>query len=511
MIALTLMILAAPDGGTLPAAVESLFEEKDDDGKPVLGEAERAALGKLSPATRELIGTAADEGRVAGPEHLKLLLSLELSPQSADIVFSDNCVLCHTDPAQKPKLRFSPDPKAAGTPDHLNLKALLSDVHFRRGLMCSGCHGGKPTDTEMSKEIATRWPDKDVRHTDRTWIPQFCARCHADPAFMRDFNPALPTDQLAKYEESRHGLLLLKEHDSKAAQCVSCHGVHGIRGPKSRSSTVHAQAVPQTCGKCHADPEYMKGYTREDGTPLPTDQLEQFKHSVHGKALLEKGDLAAPACNDCHGNHSAQPPKVSSVAQVCRTCHVMNGTLFDGSKHKKAFEAQGWPECAKCHGKHDIAKPTDAIISDSKDALCGGCHAEYSKDKPACNEGAKYFRATLDDLSKRQQDLPAEVEHLAERGLDVEPIQAALGELDEAMVQTRTRVHTFDKGGFDIGAKAGQEALAKSEQLIDAARGEQKFRRNGLLASIGAMGLLAVALAMKIRELDKQRAAERKR
>ena len=129
---------------------------------------------------------------------------------------------------------------------------------------------------------------------------------------MRGFNPSLPTDQLSKYKESQHGILLLQEKDSKAAQCVSCHGVHGIRGPKSRQSKVHPQAIPETCGHCHADAKYMAGYKKDDGTPLPTDQLEKYKQSVHGKALLEKGDLGAPACNSCHGNHAAMPPKVSS-------------------------------------------------------------------------------------------------------------------------------------------------------------------------------------------------------
>jgi hypothetical protein len=51
---------------------------------------------------------------------------------------------------------------------------------------------------------------------------------------------------------------------------------------------VHPQAIPETCGHCHADPKYMAGYRKEDGSPLPTDQLEGFKKSVHGKALLDK-------------------------------------------------------------------------------------------------------------------------------------------------------------------------------------------------------------------------------
>jgi len=306
-------------------------------------------------------------------------------------------------------------------------------------------------------------------------------------------------------------ILLLKEKDSKAAQCVSCHGVHGIRNSKSRQSKVHPQAIPETCGQCHASAAYMAGYKKDDGTPLPTNQLEQYKQSVHGKALLDKGDLGAPACNSCHGNHAAMPPKVSSVSQVCRTCHSQNGTFFDGSKHKQAFEAHQWPECEKCHGKHDIAKATDTMISDAPDGLCGSCHAQNAKDKPECNATARYFRSTLLDLAGTRQKLRPEAEDLAERGLDADPVLASIEELSEAIVQTRSRVHTFDRGGFDQGAKLGREAITKTDQLVDAARREQRYRRNGLLVSIGVMSFLAVVMGLKIRELGRRRKAERDR
>jgi predicted CXXCH cytochrome family protein len=489
----------------LPKSIEDMFQEKDDDGHLVLGDADRAALQKLPSNILDQIAKAADDDRVAGAPHLKVLLSLNLTPQTADLVFNDNCVLCHSNPILKKDVLFSPDPKGAGTPTHLNLKSVLSDVHFRRGLMCSGCHGGKATDKEMTAEISERWPDKKVRHDDRTWIPDFCARCHADPAFMRSFNPSLPTDQYAKYKESKHGVLLLQQKDSKAAQCVSCHGVHGIRDPKTRQSTVFAQNIPDTCGHCHADASYMAGYKKEDGSPLPTNQLEQYKKSVHGKALLEKGDLSAPACNSCHGNHAAMPPAVSSVSQVCRTCHAQNGTLFDGSKHKVAFEKHGWPECEKCHGKHDISQPSDSLISDSKDALCGSCHAQNAADNKNCNSTAKYFRETLDSLTVSAASYPPVIEHLAERGLDPDPITAATSELDEAIQQTRTRVHTFDKGGFDIAAVTGRQAVEKTDALIAAAHAEHRFRRNGLLVAIAAMGFLAVLMALKIREIAARR------
>lgn len=496
----------------LPKAVEAFFQEKEKDGTPILGDADRAYLKKLPPHTLDLIAKDAEALTLGGARHLKVILAMDLSSQAAAIVFSDNCILCHVDPESQKKIHlFSADPKASHSNELLNLKSFLSDVHFRRGLSCAGCHGGSPEKDVMTPDIAARWPKAEVRHADRTWIPEFCARCHGDPAFMRNFNPSLPTDQLSKYKESRHGILLLQEKDSKAAQCVSCHGVHGIRNSKSRQSKVHPQSIPETCGQCHASATYMAGYKKDDGTPLPTNQLEQYKQSVHGKALLEKGDLGAPACNSCHGNHAAMPPKVSAVSQVCRTCHSQNGTFFDGSKHKQAFEAHHWPECEKCHGKHDITKATDTMISDAPDGLCGSCHAQNAKDNPECNATARYFRSTLLDLATERKTLRPEAEDLAERGLDADPVLASIEELNEALVQTRSRVHTFDRGGFDQGAKLGREAAAKSEHLIEVARKEQRYRRNGLLASIGAMSFLALVMGLKIRELGRRRKAERDR
>jgi hypothetical protein len=159
---------------------------------------------------------------------------------------------------------------------------------------------------------------------------------------MHEFNPALPTDQLAKFKESPHGHRLLDLHDDRAPSCVSCHGVHGIRPAKDPQSKVYAQRVPETCGACHANPTIMAGITRADGSPLPTTQLAEYRNSVHGRALLGRGDLGAPACNTCHGNHAASPPGVAQVSRSCSLCHSANASLFDGSKNKQAFDRHNW-------------------------------------------------------------------------------------------------------------------------------------------------------------------------
>ena len=369
--------------------------------------------------------------------------------------------------------------------------------------MCAGCHGGKPTDAEMSAEIGKRWPASEVRHKDRSWIPEFCARCHSSSEFMRGYNPSLPVDQLLKYRTSKHGQLLLGKKDSKAAQCVSCHGVHGIRPPDSTNSLVYRENIPATCGKCHADAEYMKGYTLDDGrTPLPTNQLEQYRKSVHGVALLEKHDSGAPACNGCHGNHAALPPHTEFVSQVCRNCHAANGNLFDGSPHKKAFEKHGWPECETCHGKHDIALPTDEMLGPGSKALCHACHAKYGK--PICDETASFFYSSITALRDAHAALGKDVDRLAERGLDVDELRFQSSAVSDALRKTRLGIHTFDRSDFIRDSDATSKALSALERSTAATWSEYRYRRNGLVLATLLISVFGVLLYLKIRQTDRE-------
>jgi len=493
----------AAEDSTPSEDLRALLAALGDDGEPLIRSREREYFDGLPARAKELFNEAIERGLLSEASHLQEILALRLPPAKVEFLMRDNCVVCHTDPStQDPETLFSADPESNGSPPHLNLKKLVSDVHFRRGLSCAGCHGGDPSDEDMADEIYESWPEAPERHEDRTWIPDFCARCHADPIFMRRFNPALPTDQYTKYKESRHGQRLFGEQDSKAAQCVSCHGVHGILGPKSPRSSIHPQRVPYTCGECHANAEYMADYLGTNGAPLPTNQLAQFETSVHGRALLDRGDLGAPACNDCHGNHAAMPPEISSIAQVCRTCHAGNGELFEGSKHKLAFERHGWPECERCHGNHAIDDADDSMLSESASPLCYECHREYAQDNPECIETARYFHASLTSLAHESEALNELIHPLASRGLDVDPLTAAAGELRDTLKQSRSQIHAFDKGQFAALEAQGRKTIETGRAAVSEAEAEYRFRRNGLFGAVGIMLFLAVVLYLKIREIE---------
>ena len=80
------------------------------------------------------------------------------------------------------------------------------------------------------------------------------------------------------------------------------------------------------------------------------------RRSVHWAAMTAKGDLSAPTCNSCHGNHGAVPPGVNWVGNVCGQCHTVQADLFKSSVHAKAFTEMGTPGCATCHENHAIRR-----------------------------------------------------------------------------------------------------------------------------------------------------------
>jgi cytochrome c3-like protein len=266
-------------------------------------------------------------------------------PKPAPVEVS-SCIACHRN-AEEANLR---KPVAAWS----------SDVHAAAGLGCESCHGGDPKrlktkDPDEAAEAAMN-PDKGFETApDRLQVAAFCARCHSNAAFMKRYNPQLRVDQLAEYRTSVHGMKNAKG-DPKPATCIDCHGAHGILPVSSPQSPVFATNVPKTCARCHADAAFMKPYG------IPTRQYEDYKRSVHAGALLGRGDTAAPACNDCHGNHGAAPPEAKSVVHVCGQCHAREANLYHESMKDALFQRMKVPECIVCHGNHLIRHPTPEMF-----------------------------------------------------------------------------------------------------------------------------------------------------
>jgi len=402
-----------------------------------------------------------------------LVASLMLG--SSTLAADDNCVTCHRD--------FEDD----DGPAHLTER----DVHFLNNLSCADCHGGDPTLEDMD-EVRESPGFRGV--PDHLEVPEFCARCHSNAAYMRNHNPSLPTDQLQKYRTSVHGQRLFNRRDGKVANCVSCHSVHQIGDGSMPNSSTYPTNLPRTCGNCHSDPEHMAGYD------IPITQLSDYEQSVHGQALLERNDLGAPACNDCHSNHGAAPPGIQSLAAVCGNCHAYEAELFLRSPHRNAYAERKFPMCETCHSNHKIVHPTDQMVSTSESGLCISCH--QANDDTRAFAVADSMSSAITRLREVRREAGMLLDEAILKGMPTTDEEFLLKEVDQILIQSRSLVHAFEVGELVAKAEEGIDRAdtikANSAALIE----DYYFRRKGLALATLFITIVAIGLYLKIRKLD---------
>lgn len=114
---------------------------------------------------------------------------------------------------------------------------------FRRGVPdapgCTDCHG----EHEIRQAADPRSPVSFMAVSQKT-----CPSCHAAEKLAARYGVA--TGMVKGYRESYHGLSQ-RFGDRRVANCSSCHGVHEIFRASDPRSTVYAENLPVTCGKCH--------------------------------------------------------------------------------------------------------------------------------------------------------------------------------------------------------------------------------------------------------------------
>ena len=195
--------------------------------------------------------------------------------------------------------------------------------------------------------------------------------CHEDKTLTarRDGRKVSLYVDVGKFSSSIHGSLT----------CVDCHSdLQGKEFP-------HEERLAKVaCGTCH------------------TEEEKQEAGSRHGKAVAS-GDILAPRCKDCHGNHDILPLKnpLSAVAPgripyVCGKCHSEGTPVqrqreiheaniienYSESMHGAALLQKGLvvtATCISCHTAHQILPLTDprsSIARRNIAATCTKCHAQ---------------------------------------------------------------------------------------------------------------------------------------
>jgi hypothetical protein len=292
-------------------------------------------------------------------------------PATLQEVQADNsdCLFCHM---RRFTTTFPDGEKLLLTIDE---EKFNESVHGENQVACADCHADFTTFPHPDLNVNS------VREFSTTYYT-ICQDCH--------------TEQYDQVQDSVHQRALA-QGNTNAAVCSDCHDPHEQKrltsedtGQILATARVH---IPETCAQCH-------------GTIY-----DQYKESVHGKALTEENNVDVPTCIDCHGVHSIQDPTTAtfrnSTPGLCANCHTNADIMdkygistnvldtyiadFHGST-VKLFEEQfpdqptNKPVCTDCHGIHDILKvdePNAGIaLKENLLGKCQRCHPDATANFP---------------------------------------------------------------------------------------------------------------------------------
>ena len=279
--------------------------------------------------------------------------------RAAEDLSNDVCLACHGDASASTALK---DGKPLSL--YVDHKALAESVHA--GLACVDCHSDITKVPHATRTFANQ------RAVDLAYY-QICKQCH-----------------FAEYSRLLDGMHFeaLAKDNANAPTCVNCHGAHSIAPPAHPRSR-----ISRTCSRCHGAiaAEYVK--------------------SVHGKALLEQGNIDVPACTDCHHAHNNPNPLSASwhlqIPQLCARCHAdkqlmanygistavltsylndFHGMTASLERNQKARPRQFTATCTDCHGVHDIRQVDSVGMEQIKTHLvtvCRRCHPDAGPNFPS--------------------------------------------------------------------------------------------------------------------------------
>lgn len=202
-------------------------------------------------------------------------------------------------------------------------------------------------------------------------------------------------------------------HSERGLKCHDCHGgnpdsferatAHGGRflGSPDKFQTI------DLCSSCHSDPNQMRQYG------IPSDQLAEYRTSMHGRLLLEQRNTDAPTCTDCHDAHTILRPEdarsnvyPTNIPATCARCHQNVELMakydlptnqfeeYRASAHGIAvFERSNFaaPTCMGCHGSHAALPPGVTEVVN----VCERCHVLIGQ---AFNQGPHWGPSGADGL-----------------------------------------------------------------------------------------------------------------
>ena len=214
---------------------------------------------------------------------------------------------------------------------------------------------------------------------------------------------------------------------------------------------------------------------------------------------MDHKDIGAPTCNDCHGNHGATPPGLTSVTFICGSCHVINMEFFRQTRMASAFEEMQFHGCEQCHGYHAIKKTSDKLVGVNKESFCVNCH----EDGDTGYEAAKNIKFHILELVSLYDSASTKATDVQIKGMNDIDIGFLLQEGRQNLIESRTLVHTFDLEQVKEKTEKGKKVVNEAIDLADKEFDKYYTRRRGFAIATVVLVLFAVALFLKIRDIEK--------
>lgn len=263
------------------------------------------------------------------------------------------CAKCHADIPEGPHAE-PPEPVRCRACHRVSHEQVPKSAHARLGgagpsASCIACHGSHriPKVTAAADAI--------------------CASCHAS--------------QTQQMEAGIHAGRGGRDGTRNLPTCVTCHTAHTVTSRRDPASPIHRSQIHETCARCHADPKIIA----QERISRPR-VVALFEQSIHGQAIVQRGNLAAATCTDCHGAHEirrgADPASTifqGNVASTCSRCHGDEAEQFRNSVHGEAVSrgVSAAPTCTDCHGEHGITAtraPGSRVAPLTVSKTCAACH-----------------------------------------------------------------------------------------------------------------------------------------
>ncbi len=357
---------------------------------------------------------------------LFVLMFCYYAPAQSD----EDCLGCHSDESLtmerngKEVSLFVNDAHLKSSP-HAKLKCISCHTGFSaedvphkeniRPINCLSCHKNAPTKhlfhPQMLKANGSNGP-KDTN----------CKGCHGTHKILRVDHPSSPfnsknlsescgnchPDKKKEFENSAHAIAL-SNGVLGAPDCITCHK-QSISTLANKNDSLQAKlSREKLCLSCHQDNPDVRARV------APTvGFINAYEHSVHGKALNNKGNVKAAGCIDCHSSHAIKKgtdPESSvfkaNIPATCGKCHDDIRKVYDESIHGVAV-AKGNPDapmCTDCHGEHNILKTTDPnspVFSQNVSLqVCSPCHSSVKLSEKYGLSANRYqtFKSTYHGLA----------------------------------------------------------------------------------------------------------------